>query len=185
MRTLRILIVDDDAGVRGALRSLLSLRSDWSICGEAADGLEAIECAKGLRPDVVLMDVSMPGLDGLRAAESIRRDAPGCEVVIISRNDPAIVGHPAQALHRHWFVAKSDLGRELIPTIDRIVADRQNKLTRRVNEQQGASPGKHAGATRRNRTTGEGLDHSDDSAVGSSEVNERTLDKLPSFWLEA
>src|SRR5262249_27763105 len=157
MRTLRILIVDDDAGVRGALRSFLSLRSDWSICGEAADGLEAIECAKKLRPDVVLMDVSMPVLDGLRAAQSIRRDAPGCEVVIISGNDPAIVGHPAQGLHRHRFVAKSDLGRELIPTIDRIVAERQNKPTRGANEQQAVSQADHAGATRRNKTSGEGL----------------------------
>src|SRR5579871_5575124 len=60
VNTLRILLVDDHEAVRRGLRSLLSPRADWQVCAEAADGLEAVERARALRPNVVLMDISMP-----------------------------------------------------------------------------------------------------------------------------
>jgi CheY-like chemotaxis protein len=63
----RILIVDDHEVVRRGIRTLLSARSDWEICGEAADGQEAIEKAKALHPEVVLMDIFMPRMNGLDA----------------------------------------------------------------------------------------------------------------------
>jgi PAS domain S-box-containing protein len=150
MKTARILIVDDDAAVRGALRTLLSSRSDLSICGEAADGLEAVESARRLHPDVVLMDVSMPRMNGLTASESIRHDAPECAVIIISQNDPALVAKQAWAVHACEFVAKSNLGRELIPAIDRIWAQWQTKRIRKWGNGSGlatvkrTSPGRTA-----------------------------------------
>lgn len=140
MSSPRILIVDDDARVRGALRSLLSARSDWSICGEAADGLEAVERAKKLHPDVILMDVSMPRMDGLKAAESIRRDVPESEVILVSQNDPAIVARQAQAVPVRGFVAKSNLVEDLIPTIDRVFASRQEKHVHPNGQQAAGTP---------------------------------------------
>ena len=70
MRSLSILVVDDHEEVRKGIRALVSERADWQICGEASDGIEAIEKAKRLRPDVVLMDISMPRMSGIEATES-------------------------------------------------------------------------------------------------------------------
>jgi PAS domain S-box-containing protein len=127
MSSSRILIVDDDARVRDALRSLLSARSDWSICGEAADGVEAVKSAKRLHPDVILMDVSMPRMDGLKAAASIRHDVPESEIILVSQNDPVVVARQAQGVSVRGFVAKSNLVEELLPTIDRVFTDRREK----------------------------------------------------------
>ena len=87
----QILIVDDHEFVRRGLRSLLSTHPQWAICGEAADGLEAVEKAKALRPDVVLMDISMPRMNGLEATRIIRKEVPESKVVIVSQIDPTVV----------------------------------------------------------------------------------------------
>src|SRR3954452_19789675 len=80
---MRILIVDDHPITRGALAALLS-QSDFSVVGEAGDGESAIEQARSLRPQVVLLDLSMPGLSGLEALPWIREAAPECEVVVLT-----------------------------------------------------------------------------------------------------
>jgi two-component system response regulator NreC len=84
---LRILVVDDQPNVRRAVRNLLSSRSDWEICGEAADGCEAIELTKELRPDVVIMDMTMPRLNGLDATREIHDRFPNSQVVILTFHD--------------------------------------------------------------------------------------------------
>ncbi|MFZ0564276.1 MAG: response regulator [Terriglobales bacterium] len=112
-----ILIVDDHEIVRRGIRSLLASRPEWAICGEAGDGLEAVEKAKTLQPDVVLMDISMPRMDGLEATRVIRREQPKSKVVIISQNDPALARRQAREVGASGYVAKSDLSQELLPTI--------------------------------------------------------------------
>jgi len=87
---LRILIADDHEVVRRGLRSLLASRMDWEVCGEAADGVEAVEKAKNLRPEVVLMNISMPRMNGLDATRIIRRELPECKVIIVSMTDREI-----------------------------------------------------------------------------------------------
>ena len=122
----RILIVDDHEVVRKSLRSLLSSRpAEWNICGEAADGVEAVEKANALRPDVIVMDISMPRMDGMEATRIIRREHPSSKVVIVSQNDPAIAQRQAREVDAAAYVGKGDLARDLLPTLDRLLGDQK------------------------------------------------------------
>lgn len=129
MSTLRILIVDDHEAVRRGIRSLLASRSEWTVCGEAADGIEAVEKARVLGPDVVLMDVSLPQLDGVEAARTIRRERPETNVVIVSQNDPRLLSRQAAEAGARGFVSKSDLARNLLPIIEKVVDEAQQNST--------------------------------------------------------
>ena len=117
---MRILLVDDDEQVRRSIRSLLSAGSGFSICDDATDGVEAVEKAKSLRPDLVLMDISMPRMDGLVAARILRRDLPETKIIIISQTDPAIGNQQAEDLGAAAFIAKSDLAKHLLSAISRL-----------------------------------------------------------------
>jgi DNA-binding NarL/FixJ family response regulator len=82
--TIRVLVVDDHAVVREGLRAFLELQDGIEVIGEAADGNEAVALTTELRPDVILMDLVMPGLDGLGAMRSIRTDSPGVRVIVLT-----------------------------------------------------------------------------------------------------
>jgi NarL family two-component system response regulator LiaR len=82
---VRVLIVDDQEYIRRGLKAFLGDEPGIEICGEASNGSEAIDMAKKLRPDVVIMDISMPILDGLRATSVIRRNLPSIEVITLSQ----------------------------------------------------------------------------------------------------
>jgi len=114
----QILIVDDHDAIRRGVRALLSARAHWSICGEASDGLEAIEQAKRLHPGVILMDISMPKMDGLEATRVIRRELPDCKVIIVTQNDPQVARQQALSSGAHGFIAKAELSRDLLPTLE-------------------------------------------------------------------
>lgn len=85
--TIRILLVDDQSAIRRGLRMSLGLEADLHVVGEASDGLEALKLAQQLKPDVVVMDVEMPNMDGLTAAEKLQTAAPGAAVVILTLHD--------------------------------------------------------------------------------------------------
>jgi PAS domain S-box-containing protein len=123
MMSGHILIVDDHELIRRELRALLSTRPEWTICGEAADGLEAVEKAKSLRPDIVLMDISMPRMDGLEAARILRRDIPEAKVIIISQNDPAIARRQAREVDAADYLAKGDLSQHLLPLVAKFLGN--------------------------------------------------------------
>jgi PAS domain S-box-containing protein len=114
---LRILIADDHEVVRRGLRSLLSSQAEWQVCGEAVDGLDAIAKAKELRPDVVVLDISMPRLNGLEAANVIRREVPESEILILSQHDPSQMRQTALAAGARAYVAKSDVSRDLLAAV--------------------------------------------------------------------
>lgn len=84
---IRVVIADDHALLREGVRALLGLSGDIEVAGEASDGQEAIEACKRLDPDVVLMDVAMPGLGGLEAALEIRRTCPRTKVLVLTQYD--------------------------------------------------------------------------------------------------
>jgi len=84
MNEIRVLIVDDVERVRQDLSTFLSLAGDIEIVGEAANGLEAIQMAKALQPQVILMDLEMPVLDGYQATRQIKRQQPACRVIVLS-----------------------------------------------------------------------------------------------------
>ena len=121
MACVRILIADDHDLVRQGLRALLAARPAWEVCGEAADGVEAIEKAAELQPDIVLLDVSMPRLTGLEAAPLIRRESPTSEIVIVSQHDAAEMLPSALEAGARGFVSKSDIGSNLLSVIESIV----------------------------------------------------------------
>jgi PAS domain S-box-containing protein len=118
LQPLKILIVDDHTVIRRALRSLLSSRPEWGVCGEAINGVEGVKRAKELKPDVVLMDLSMPEMGGLEATRLIQLDRPETKVIIVSQNEPAVSRTLAIANGALDFVAKTDLSRDLLKVIE-------------------------------------------------------------------
>ncbi|MEX0750165.1 MAG: response regulator transcription factor, partial [Dehalococcoidia bacterium] len=86
---IRILLADDQTNVRKGLRMRLDLEAGIAVVGEAADGESAVSLARKLDPDVILMDVEMPGLDGIRATQQLRQDLPGCCIVVLTIHDDA------------------------------------------------------------------------------------------------
>jgi PAS domain S-box-containing protein len=118
----RILVVDDHELVRKSIRALLSTSPSFTVCGEAGDGIEAIAMARALQPEIILMDISMPRMNGLDAAHVIRKEFPGSFVVVISQNDPEIVGRQAQDVDAFAWLLKSNLEQDLLPTLDSLIA---------------------------------------------------------------
>jgi len=110
----RVLIADDHALVRRGLRTLLESQPDWAVCGEASNGQEAVEKAKELRPEVVLMDISMPVLNGLEATRQIREALPETEVLVLTMHESREMISAARQAGAGGYVVKSVLERDLI-----------------------------------------------------------------------
>jgi DNA-binding NarL/FixJ family response regulator len=104
---LKILVVDDEKMVRTALARLLSLHGEWEVVGEASDGLEAIEKAKKLKPDVVIMDITMPAMNGLEATPIIKKEIPATEVLIFSQHHSEQILREAQNAGARGYLLKS------------------------------------------------------------------------------
>jgi DNA-binding NarL/FixJ family response regulator len=119
-----ILIVDDHEIFRKGLRSLLEPRAEFQICGEAANGLEAVEKAKQLLPDVILMDISMPHIDGLQATRIIRSKLPDVQVLILSQHDSPYMLSAALQAGASAYVTKSQVSRCLLAALEGMVRGR-------------------------------------------------------------
>jgi signal transduction histidine kinase len=118
---VRILIADDHEAVRRGVRTLIAAHSDWEICGEAVDGLEAVEKAKASRPDVIILDISMPKLSGLQAAPLIKNELPESKILILSQHDPTQARRLALEAGAREFVSKTNMARDLTTAISDLV----------------------------------------------------------------
>lgn len=117
MGKISVLIVDDHAILREGLRALLSLYPDFEVVGEAEDGLEAINKARQLSPDIVLMDIAMPVLGGLEATLEIRKQSPGSRVVILTQHDDTEYIFPMLKAGAAGYVLKKAVGTELVAAL--------------------------------------------------------------------
>jgi DNA-binding NarL/FixJ family response regulator len=117
---MRILIADDNEWVRRGVANILARRPQWEVCGEAKDGMETIQKAAELRPDVILLDVSMPGLYGLDVARLLREKVPTAKILIMSQQDPAVLLSSALAAGALACIDKSHLSSDLLPIISKV-----------------------------------------------------------------
>lgn len=130
---LRILIADDHEVVRRGLCTLLQAHEGWEICGEATDGRDAVEKAKQLKPDVIILDVGMPNLNGLGATRQLVQHDPRCKVIVLTITDSDQVIREALDAGARGFVLKSDAARDLVAAVEALQRNRMF-FTPRVND---------------------------------------------------
>jgi len=130
---LRILIADDHEVVRRGLCTLLQTHEGWEICGEAKDGREAVEMAKQMKPDVVILDVGMPNLNGLAATRQLAQQNPNQKIIVLTITDSDEVIREALDAGARGFVLKSDAARDLVSAVEALQRGRMF-FTPRVND---------------------------------------------------
>jgi DNA-binding NarL/FixJ family response regulator len=128
---MRILLADDHEVVRRGMRVLLEARPGWQICDEAVDGRDAVEKAVRHKPDVVILDIGMPVLNGLEAARQIRKDVPESEVLILTMHESEQVVREVVEAGARGYVLKSDAGRALVKAVEAL-AQHKTFFTSRV-----------------------------------------------------
>jgi DNA-binding NarL/FixJ family response regulator len=114
---MRLLLVDDSDLIRRGVRSLLSSQTKWEICGEARDGTEAMLKARELVPDLILIDVSMPGISGLEATRLLRQELPNAKILVMSQHDPQRLSASALGAGANACLDKGRLYADLLLTI--------------------------------------------------------------------
>ena len=122
---MRILLVDDHPVVRQGLRSFLEGRPEWEVVGEASDGLEAIEKVTKLNPDVVVLDVTMPRMNGIEACRLIQQHRGPREVLFVTQHDSPQMMSEALAAGARGYVVKSNLARDLVAAVDAVSQHRE------------------------------------------------------------
>jgi len=119
--TVQILVVDDHEAARMAVRRLLEQNQRWVVCGEASDGQQAVEKAQRLQPDVIVMDLNMPRMNGLQAAERISHTVPHSRVLICTIHETGELVNRTAETEVWGIVDKLNAGRELTQAVDSIV----------------------------------------------------------------
>jgi len=115
---LRILIADDHEVARRGIRALLEGHPGWEVCAEAKDGREAVELAAKVKPDVVLLDIGMPNLNGLDAGRQILAARPDARILILTMHDTEQVVREVLSAGSRGFLLKSDAGRDLLTAVE-------------------------------------------------------------------
>jgi DNA-binding NarL/FixJ family response regulator len=130
---VRILIADDHEIVREALCSRVRRNADWEVCGEAGDGREAVALAERLRPDIVIMDINMPNLNGLDATRQIKRILPKTEVLIFTANETEEIVRDVFKAGARSYLLKLEANTHLAPAIEALCMHR-TYFSSRVSE---------------------------------------------------
>lgn len=121
MRQVRILVADDHSIVRRGLRALLETHSGWKVCGEAATGAEAARQVKRLKPDVAIVDITMPDSNGFEATRQIRKAAPQTEVLILTMHESEQTLREVLDAGARGYVLKSDLDLSLVAAVESLL----------------------------------------------------------------
>ena len=153
MKTLRILVADDHEVVRQGLRALLEACPEWEVCAEAANGREAIELARQTKPEVVVMDISMPELNGLEATRQILKALPRTEVLILTLHESEYLIRRVVESGARAYVLKSDAGRNLVEGVAALSRHKgffSSNVAAAIVESH-LKNGKTTGGTKRNR----------------------------------
>jgi len=124
MAAFRIFIADDHEVVRKGLCALLQAEPGWEICGEAADGRQATEKVRELKPDAIILDIGMPGLNGLEATRQIIKEDPRARVLILPFHDPDQVVRHVPTAGARGFLLKSDAARDLVVAVEALKRDK-------------------------------------------------------------
>lgn len=118
---LRILVADDHEAVRKGVCVILSSREDIEVCGEAANGQEAIDKAHELKPDLIILDITMPVFSGIDAAEVIRQSMPHVPILLLSMHDSMQIIEQAKRIGVRGFVSKSEAATTLLLAVDALL----------------------------------------------------------------
>lgn len=118
----RILIVDDHDVVRQGVRKILETQNDWEVAGEAANGEEAVRLVQELRPDAIVMDITIPVMNGLDATTEITKRNPDSKVLILTMHESPTLSSPIRNSGAKGLVTKSKAMSELTPALQTIIA---------------------------------------------------------------
>jgi DNA-binding NarL/FixJ family response regulator len=118
---VRILVIDDYKDWRKQIRLLLRVRPEWNVICEASDGFEGVQKAEELRPDLILLDIALPNLDGIESARRIRQVFPDSKIIFLTADSSLDVAEVALSTGVHGFVHKLWAGSQLLPAIDAVL----------------------------------------------------------------
>lgn len=133
IQNLRILIADDHDIIRRGLRQLLMAKPGWEICGEAKTGREALTLAEQLKPDIIVMDISMPELNGLEAARQLQKNSPQIGILILTMYFTDQLVREVIDCGARGYILKSDADKELVNAVEAL-ANRRTYFTREASE---------------------------------------------------
>jgi DNA-binding NarL/FixJ family response regulator len=133
MQAIRILLADDHEIVRTGLRGMLEAHPGWQVCGEASNGREAVRLVRELNPQIAVLDLEMPELNGLEATRQIRKEFPNTEVLIFTMYEAEQLIRDVLAAGARGYVLKSDAGRHLVDAIEAL-AQKKPFFTAKASE---------------------------------------------------
>jgi DNA-binding NarL/FixJ family response regulator len=152
MNAVRILIADDHSVVRAGLRALLESRSAWEVCAEAADGRDAVEKATKLKPDVAVLDIGMPLLNGVEVARRIRKVSPETEILILTMHESEDLVKQVMDAGARGYILKDDADRILLAAVD-AVRNHRPYFSTRVSGMHDGNSSSEPSRTSRSRLT--------------------------------